>query len=115
MTFFSVACSELYIEFPLLSRRKSNGDSPTKGTRSAALAAELVVSPFTGSEGLARRFQQRLSLDRRRARRSHPRARHAGHPLPAARPTRSLDGSDRVRAAAGASTGLFHDETAFAM
>src|SRR5258708_26763004 len=63
----------------------------------------------------ARRFQQRVSVDRRRARRPHPCAGHPGHPLSQARPARHVDGLDRLRAAAGAALGLFHDETVVAM
>ncbi len=47
--------------------------------------------------------------------RSHPCAGDARHPLSAARPGRPVDGGDRVRAAAGAAAGLFHDEAAVAM
>ena len=43
----------------------------------------------------ARRLQQRLPADRRRTGRPHARARHARHPLPAARPGRPVDGGDR--------------------
>src|SRR5262245_25869403 len=63
----------------------------------------------------ARRLQQRLSAHRGRAGRSHPRARHARYPLPAARRGRPVGRGDRVRAAAGAAIGLLHDETAVEM
>src|SRR3954449_6648246 len=62
-----------------------------------------------------RRFQQRLSVDRWRASRPQPCARDARHPLSQARSARSLDGCDRLRAAAGAAAGLLHDETAVPM
>src|SRR5205085_6526734 len=63
----------------------------------------------------ARRLQQRLSVDRWRAGRSHPCAGDARHPLSQARSGRSLDGRDRVRDAARAAARLFHDETAVEM
>ena len=43
------------------------------------------------------RLQQRLSADRRRPGRPHPRAVDARHPLSAARPGRPRDGLDRLR------------------
>ena len=60
-------------------------------------------------------FNSVYLLDRRRAGRSHPRAGHARHPLPAARPARPRDGLDRLRDAVRAAAGLFHDETVVAM
>src|SRR5581483_5401877 len=63
----------------------------------------------------ARRLQQRLSVDRRRAGRPHPRAVHARHPLSQARRALARDGVDRLRDAAGAAAGLFHDEAVVAM
>ena len=41
-------------EVPLLSTRNTSGARPRKGTRSTALATELVVNPLTGFVGLAR-------------------------------------------------------------
>jgi multiple sugar transport system permease protein len=81
-----------------------------------ALAADAVPDLHAALDDLdARRFQQRLSLDRRRPCRPHPCAVDAGHSLSQARPARHVDGRDRLRAAAGAAVGVFHDETALAM
>src|SRR5712664_1918872 len=63
----------------------------------------------------AGRFQQRLSLDRRRPRRPHPCAGHIGHSLSPARPAQPCNGFDRLRAAIRAAADLFHDETVVAM
>src|SRR5207248_2306632 len=63
----------------------------------------------------ARRLQQRLSVDRRRARGPHPRAVDTRHPLSAARPALARNGLDRLRNAVRAAAGLFHDETVVAM
>src|SRR5262249_54742480 len=62
-----------------------------------------------------RRLQQRLSADRRRPRRSHPRAGDAGHPLSPARSGRTGHGIDRVRPAADLAAGVLHDAAAVAM
>src|SRR5260370_27345156 len=81
-----------------------------------ALDADAVCHLHAALDDLdARRLQQRLSVDRRRPRRPDPRARHPRHPLSQAGPARSVDCGDRVRAAAGAAAGVFHDETAVAM
>ncbi len=81
-----------------------------------ALAADAVPDLHAALDDLdARRFQQRLSVDRRRPCRPHPCAVDARHPLSQARPARHVDGRDRLRAAAGAAAGVFHDETAVAM
>src|SRR6185437_7537575 len=63
----------------------------------------------------ARRLQQRLSLDGRRAGRPHPCTVDARHPVSAARPTLACNGLDRLRHAVRAAAGLFHDETVVAM
>src|SRR4029077_15466435 len=63
----------------------------------------------------ARRLQQCLPVDGWRTGRSYPRALDARYPLPAARPAQSRHGLDRLRDAAGAAAGLFHDETVVAM
>src|SRR5262249_39447417 len=63
----------------------------------------------------APRLQQRLPFDRRRPGRPHARAVDARHPLSPARPALARDGLDRLRHAAGAAAGLFHDETVVAM
>src|SRR5262249_33265394 len=63
----------------------------------------------------ARRLQQRVSLDRRRPGGPHPCAVHARHPVSPARPALARDGVDRLRDAAGAAAGLFHDEAVVAM
>src|SRR6185437_5392298 len=57
----------------------------------------------------------RLPVDRRRAGRSHPCAVHARDSVSASRPAQPRDGRDRLRDAAGAAAGLFHDETVVAM
>ena len=64
---------------------------------------------------VARRLQQHLPPDRRRAGGPHARARHARRPLPASRPGRPVDGDDRLRDAAGVAARVFHDEAAVAM
>src|SRR6266536_303453 len=63
----------------------------------------------------AGRFQQRLSAHWRRSGRPHSRAGDARHPLSAARCRGSVDGGHRLRAAAGASAGVFYDEAAVEM
>ncbi len=62
-----------------------------------------------------RRLQQRLPAHRGRPRGSHPRPRHARHPLPAARPGGPVDGRDRRGDAARPAAGVLHDAAAVEM
>src|SRR3977135_474914 len=62
----------------------------------------------------ARRLQQRLPPDRRRARGPDARARDARHPLYPPRPGRPPDGHHRLRHAAGAAADVVHDEESLA-